>query len=69
MVAAPPFELPYLMTLPDRDEDRWRLHLSLITGSAELVAEIRVKFADDPILKRISDLDATIKKSIVEFQA
>lgn len=34
LVSAPPFELPYTLTFPDRSEDRWHLHLSLIDTSS-----------------------------------
>jgi hypothetical protein len=37
LVSAPPFELPCTLALPDRNEDRWQLHLSLISTSSELI--------------------------------
>jgi hypothetical protein len=46
--AGPPFELPYTLNLPDREEDRWRTHLDVSRASVRLVRE-RLQSADaDP---------------------
>lgn len=37
--AGPPFELPYTLNLPDREEDRWRVHLDVSRASVRLVQE------------------------------
>jgi hypothetical protein len=37
--AGPPFELPYTLDLPDREEDRWRTHLDVSRASVRLVGE------------------------------
>jgi hypothetical protein len=37
--AGPPFELPYTLNLPDREEDRWRAHLDVSRASVRLVRE------------------------------
>jgi hypothetical protein len=37
--AGPPFELPYTLNLPDREEDRWRTHLDVARASVRLVRE------------------------------
>jgi hypothetical protein len=37
--AGPPFELPYTLNLPDREEDRWRTHLDVSRASVRLVRE------------------------------
>jgi Ferritin-like len=34
--AAPPFELPYTLTLPDRDVDMWRRHENLLAASQKI---------------------------------
>jgi hypothetical protein len=34
--AAPPFELPYSLTLPDRDVDMWRRHEDLLASSQRM---------------------------------
>jgi Ferritin-like len=39
--AGPPFELPYTLALPQREADRWRLHLHLRRLSLERIAELR----------------------------
>ena len=43
--AGPPFELPYTLNLPDREEDRWRMHLDVSRASVRLVRE-RLQPAD-----------------------
>lgn len=37
--AGPPFELPYTLNLPDREEDRWRRHLDVSRAAVRLVRE------------------------------
>ena len=44
-LAGPPFELPYTLNLPDREEDRWRMHLDVSRASVRLVRE-RLQPAD-----------------------
>ena len=61
LVSAPPFELPYTLALPDRNEDRWQLHLSLISTSSELIKEIRNKSGDDQILVELLNLDSEVE--------
>lgn len=39
--AAPPFEMPYTLSLPDWDSDKWRMHRELITASKALTGRIR----------------------------
>jgi len=39
-VAALPFELPYSLTLPDLEADRWRLHRDLLQSSEELLVQL-----------------------------
>jgi hypothetical protein len=43
--AGPPFELPYTLNLPDREEDRWRGHLDVSRASVWLIRE-RLQSAD-----------------------
>jgi rubrerythrin len=43
--AGPPFELPYTLNLPEREEDRWRVHLDVSRASVRLVRE-RLQSAD-----------------------
>lgn len=44
--AGPPFEIPYTLTLPDWDSDKWRVHRDLINASADLVH--RLESDDEP---------------------
>jgi Ferritin-like len=59
--AALPFELPYTLALPDREPDRWRLHLALITSARGLIEEIE-KALDpddlpDAVLEELKEID------------
>ena len=38
--AAPPFELPYSLTLPDRDVDMWRRHENLLASSQQMCSAL-----------------------------
>ncbi len=46
-VAGVPFEIPYTLTLPDRERDRWAVHLDLYTEMLSLNAEL-VKMGPAP---------------------
>ena len=67
-VAALPFELPYTLALPDRDLDRWRLHLALIEGSHSLIEQIESESASgsDTVLDELKRLDAERQQRIEE---
>lgn len=65
--AGPTFELPYTFALPDRARDRWRLHLSLIEASRELMDSIEELSGDDPLLDDLKDMDAEAK-SVIQAQ-
>lgn len=56
-----PFELPYSLNLPDRNPERWHLHLDLINASADLIGRIRNESTptakQKQILKAILDRD------------
>jgi ferritin-like protein len=41
LLAGPPFEMPYSLSLPARDPDRWRTHRDLLIESQQYVAELR----------------------------
>jgi hypothetical protein len=43
--AGPPFEMPYTLTLPSREADRWRAHRDLLTSSRAVIRRI---IKDDP---------------------
>ncbi len=40
LMAGPPFEMPYSLTLADRAADRWRMHRDLILASLQYVTEL-----------------------------
>ncbi len=69
LAAAPPFELPDSLAVPDRDTDRWLRHLDMIEGSRRLIEHGQTKrFASDsdPILHRLRKLDDEIEEFIVD---
>lgn len=55
--AGPPFELPYTLAVPDREKDRWRLHLALLNGAAELIREIESTAGEDDLLREMKAID------------
>ena len=69
--AALPFELPYTLALPDRDLDRWRLHLALIEGASNLIAKIEERTSGrddvgDDVLDELKRFDADRQQLIKE---
>jgi rubrerythrin len=63
--AGAPFELPYLLTLPERERDRWRLHLNVIAASTALAQRIREADepgAPDPFLKDLLEADGAAEQ-------
>jgi Ferritin-like len=66
--AALPFELPYALALPDRDLDRWRLHLALIEGARSLIALIERESAlvNDDLLDELKRIDSERQRLIEE---
>lgn len=45
--SGPPFELPYTLNLPDREEDRWRVHLDASRAAVRLIRERLVGEGDE----------------------
>jgi hypothetical protein len=41
--AAPPFEVPYTLALPDWDSDKWRVHRDLIGASEKVIHQLETK--------------------------
>ncbi len=64
--AGPPFELPYTLNLPDREEDRWRVHLDTSRAAVRLIRERLVdegdEFLDD--LVRLDEEAQVIMQSL-----
>ncbi|HET9495795.1 MAG TPA: ferritin-like protein, partial [Chloroflexia bacterium] len=52
--AGAPFELPYTLNLPDRDRERWRTHLDVMSTCLSLehaIEEAHPEDRDDPLLR------------------
>ncbi|PTL83594.1 ferritin-like domain-containing protein [Vitiosangium sp. GDMCC 1.1324] len=45
-VAAPPFEMPYSLELPDSEVDRWRLHRDLLVAARDLTQSLRNRYPE-----------------------
>lgn len=45
--AGPPFELPYTLNMPDREQDRWRTHADVLATCVSLEREIAEEHAED----------------------
>jgi hypothetical protein len=58
--AGPPFELPYTLSLPDRDSDRWRVHTDVFDASSRLIEKILTTAteADAAFLRYVTKDDA-----------
>ena len=59
LVSAPPFELPYTLTFPDR--------MAEMAAKNQLINEIRNKSGDDQILIELLNLDSEVE-SIIKSQ-
>jgi hypothetical protein len=58
--AGAPFELPYTLNLPDREQDRWRTHLDVIgscLGLERSIASEHPEDAGDGLLRALLDRD------------
>lgn len=74
-VAGAPFELPYTLSLPDRQVDRWQLHRDLVEASRLL----RQAILDDPatqsdtdaksVLAALAETDTAILKDVDRFDS
>jgi hypothetical protein len=54
--AGPPFELPYTLNLPDREEDRWRVHLDTSRAAVRLIEGLQRGNAVDEHDEFLDDL-------------
>ena len=58
LFAGPPFEMPYTLAIPDREQDRWRLHRDLILASRQYTASLQdLPSSHNAYLKALSELD------------
>ncbi|HEY2194245.1 MAG TPA: ferritin-like domain-containing protein [Actinomycetospora sp.] len=60
-VAGPPFEMPATLALADTEHAVWRLHLSLLDSSAELIAAIRAAEGTHDVLDALESSDAAAR--------
>jgi hypothetical protein len=60
------FELPYTLALPDRDLDRWRLHLALIEGAQSLIEQIESASGSNAVLAELKAIDLERRRRIEE---
>jgi hypothetical protein len=66
--AAPPFDMPYTLSLPDWDSDKWRMHRDLITASKALSAKIRTAGDAQPdFLQALDDNDDLADRIVQEL--
>jgi hypothetical protein len=59
--AGPPFEMPYTLTLPDEERDRWRLHLALLDSADELIGKIQALAGTNPVLDELTRIDQAVR--------
>ncbi|MEO8286283.1 MAG: ferritin-like protein [Chloroflexota bacterium] len=60
--AGAPFELPYTLNLPDREEDRWRTHAAVLDAAVHLEQSIEAAHtedAQDVLLQSLMQSDST----------
>ncbi len=64
-VAAPTFEMPYSLDLPDTEADRWRLHRDLLETAQSLVRTLRADYPHrhTDYLRALEDLDGATLES------
>lgn len=67
-VAGAPFELPYTLTLPDRNVDRWRLYRELLNVTDNLIAKLRAMpdFSDEGQVIDVITRDVTERRQVID---
>ena len=58
---------PYTLALPDRDPDRWRLHLALIEAARGLIEQIEDASGSDDVLEELKEIDLE-RRRLIEAQ-
>ncbi|WP_164011498.1 ferritin-like domain-containing protein [Pyxidicoccus trucidator] len=68
-VAAPPFEMPYTLDLPNSEADRWRVHRDLLEASLELVHSLHRDYPGrhTDYLRALEDLDGAALQSTLQM--
>jgi hypothetical protein len=59
--AGPPFEMPYTLTLPDQERDRWHLHLAQLDGADQLIGKIQASTGSSPVLDELTSIDQAMR--------
>jgi hypothetical protein len=59
--AGPPFEMPYTLTLPDQERDRWHLHLAQLDGADQLIGKIQARVGSSPVLDELTSIDQAMR--------
>ena len=62
--AGPPFEMPYTLTLPDQERDRWQVHLALLDGADQLIAQIQALAGSSPVLAELTTIDQAMRSFV-----
>ncbi|MDJ0600473.1 MAG: ferritin-like domain-containing protein [Crocosphaera sp.] len=57
MNAGPPFQLPYTLTISDREPFRWRSHLDVVKASLTIINDLGSTDAGDPFLEDLQTSD------------
>lgn len=70
-VAGPPFEMPYSLSLPEREADRWRQHRDIITASSQLIENLCDSATDSQkiYLNGLNKLDAASLETMITIIA
>ncbi len=71
--AGPPFELPYGLTLPDREKDRWRRHVDVLTAARRLALELEASIAsaapsEQAVLSALTARDGAALADLAELR-
>ena len=54
--------MPYTLTLPDEERDRWRLHLALLDSADELIGKIQaITTGSSPVLDELTRIDQAVR--------
>jgi hypothetical protein len=71
--AGPPFELPYGLALPEREKDRWRRHVDVLTAARRLALELEASLAsaangEQVVLKALAERDSSALADLAELR-
>lgn len=70
--AGPPFELPYGLTLPEREKDRWRGHIDVLTAARLLARTLEASPPSDgseqAVLQALAERDSATLADLEELR-